>query len=40
VLALYNVRHFHELAPRSHGARFCYALVKEVLQAAGLAAKQ
>src|SRR5262252_10380060 len=47
VLALYrdryqgfNVRHFHQLARRQHGVRFCYAFVKKVLQAAGLVAKQ
>src|SRR5499426_4719167 len=43
VLALYrdryhgfNVRHFHQLARRQHGVRFCYAFVKKALQAAGL----
>jgi len=47
VLALYrdryqgfNVRHFHQLARRQHGVRFCYAFVKKVLQTAGLVAKQ
>ncbi len=46
VLALYreryqgfNVRHFHQLARRQHGVRFCYAFVKKVLQGAGLVAK-
>ena len=46
VLALYrdryqgfNVRHFHQLARRQHGVRFCYAFVKKALQAAGLVAK-
>jgi hypothetical protein len=46
VLALYrdryqgfNVRHFHQLARRQHGVRFCYAFVKRALQAAGLVAK-
>ena len=43
VLALYrdryqgfNVRHFHQLARRHHGVRFCYAFVKKALQTAGL----
>jgi len=43
VLALYrdryqgfNVRHFHQLARRQHGVRFCYAFVKKALQTAGL----
>src|SRR5215510_15060304 len=43
VLALYreryqgfNVRHFHQLARRQHGVRFCYAFVKKALQLAGL----
>src|SRR5262245_34664372 len=47
VLALYreryqgfNIRHFHQLARRHHGVRFCYAFVKRALQAAGLVAKQ
>ena len=47
VLALYrdryqgfNVRHFHQIARREHGVRFCYAFVKRALQAAGLVAKQ
>lgn len=46
VLALYrdryqgfNVRHFHQLARRQHGVRFCYAFVKKALQGAGLVAK-
>jgi transposase len=46
VLALYrqryqgfNVRHFHQLARREHGVRFCYAFVKKLLQTAGLVAK-
>src|SRR5688572_647015 len=46
VLALYrdrysgfNVRHFHQLARRHHGVRFCYAFVKKALQGAGLVAK-
>ena len=46
VLALYreryqgfNVRHFHQLARREHGVRFCYAFVKKALQGAGLVAK-
>jgi hypothetical protein len=46
VLALYrdryqgfNVRHFHQLAHRQHGVRFCYAFVKKALQSAGLVAK-
>jgi len=43
VLALYreryhgfNVRHFHQLARRDHGVRFCYAFVKKARQTAGL----
>ena len=47
VLALYrdryqgfNVRHFHQLARRDHGVRFCYAFVKRALQTAGLVARQ
>ena len=47
VLALYrdryagcNVRHFHQLARRQHGVRFCYAFVKKALHAAGLVPKQ
>src|SRR5215831_291406 len=47
VLALYrdryqgfNVRHFHQLARREHGVRFCYAFVRKVLQTAGLVARQ
>jgi hypothetical protein len=46
VLALYrdryqgfNVRHFHQLARRHHGVRFCYAFVKKALQTAGLVPK-
>jgi transposase len=46
VLALYrdryqgfNVRHFHQLARREHGVRFCYAFVKKALQTAGLVRK-
>jgi len=46
VLALYrdryrdfNVRHFHQLARRKHGVRFCYAFVKKALQSAGLVPK-
>src|SRR5919201_4773864 len=46
VLALYreryqgfNVRHFHQLARREHGVRFCYAFVKKALQLAGLVPK-
>jgi transposase len=46
VLALYrerylgfNIRHFHQLARREHGVRFCYALVKKALHTAGLVAK-
>ena len=46
VLALYreryrgfNVRHFHQLARRQHGVRFCYAFVKKALQSAGLVAR-
>src|SRR5262250_162716 len=48
VLAMYrdryrdfNVRHFHQLARREHGVRFCYAFVKKALQTAGrLVARQ
>ena len=36
----FNVRHFHQIARREHGVRFCYAFVKRALQAAGLVAKQ
>src|SRR5206468_1975404 len=36
----FNVRHFHQLARRQHGVRFCYAFVKKALQTAGLVAKQ
>jgi Helix-turn-helix domain len=32
----FNVRHFHQLARRQHGVRFCYAFVKKALQSAGL----
>jgi transposase len=35
----FNVRHFHQIARREHGVRFCYAFVKKALQAAGLVAK-
>src|SRR5207244_4746470 len=35
----FNVRHFHQLARRAHGVRFCYAFVKKALQTAGLAAQ-
>jgi hypothetical protein len=35
----FNVRHFHQLARREHGVRFCYAFVKKALQGAGLVAK-
>src|SRR5437867_6566109 len=35
----FNVRHFHQLARRQHGVRFCYAFVKKALQTAGLVAK-
>src|SRR6266849_10601707 len=35
----FNVRHFHALARRQHGVRFCYAFVKKALQSAGLVAK-
>jgi hypothetical protein len=34
----FNVRHFHQLARRQHGVRFCYAFVKKALQSAGLVA--
>lgn len=36
----FNVRHFHQIARREHGVRFCYAFVKRALQTAGLVAKQ
>ena len=35
----FNVRHFHQLARREHGVRFCYAFVKKALQTAGLVRK-
>src|SRR5256886_1790109 len=35
----FNVRHFHQLARREHGVRFCYAFVTKALQTAGLVAK-
>jgi len=35
----FNVRHFHQLARREHGVRFCYAFVKKALQTAGLVPK-
>lgn len=35
----FNVRHFHQIARRQHGVRFCYAFVKKALQGAGLVAK-
>jgi transposase len=35
----FNVRHFHQLARREHGIRFCYAFVKKALQTAGLVPK-
>jgi transposase len=42
VLALYreryqgfNVRHFHQIARREHGVRFCYAFVKRALRRRG-----
>jgi hypothetical protein len=34
----FNVRHFHQVARRQHGVRFCYAFVKKALQSAGLVA--
>ena len=36
----FNVRHFHQIARREHGVRFCYAFVKRALHVAGLVAKQ
>src|SRR6516162_10107648 len=36
----FNVRHFHQLARREHGVRFCYAFVKKALQTAGLVARR
>src|SRR5499433_4157810 len=36
----FNVRHFHQLARRQHGVRFCYAFVKKALQMAGLVPMQ
>ncbi len=35
----FTVRHFHQLARRQHGVRFCYAFVKKALQSAGLVPK-
>jgi len=35
----FNVRHFHQVARREHGVRFCYAFVKKALQTAGLVAR-
>src|SRR5437870_3554730 len=35
----FNVGHFHQLARREHGVRFCYAFVKKALQAARLEVK-
>src|SRR5262245_38191446 len=35
----FNVRHFHQLARRHHGVRFCYAFGKKALQTAGLVPK-
>ena len=35
----FNVRHFHQLARRQHGVRFCYAFVKKALQSAGLVSR-
>jgi transposase len=35
----FNVRHFHQLARRQRGVRFCYAFVKKALQSAGLVPK-
>ena len=36
----FNVRHFHQVARREHGVRFCYAFVKKALQTAGLVPKR
>jgi transposase len=36
----FNVRHFHQIARREHGVRFCYAFVKKALQTAGLVTPQ
>ena len=36
----FNVRHFHQLARREHGVRFCDAFVKKALQMAGLVPRQ
>jgi transposase len=36
----FNVHHFHQLARRLHGVRFCYAFVKKALQTAGLVPKR
>jgi transposase len=36
----FNVRHFHQLARRQHGVRFCYAFVKKALPTAGLVPKR
>jgi transposase len=35
----FNVRHFHEIAQRSHGVGLSYSFVKQALQAAGLVKK-
>jgi transposase len=35
----FNVRHFHQLARRDHGAAVSYSVVKDALQAAGLVPK-
>jgi hypothetical protein len=36
----FNVRHFHEIARREHGAQVSYSFLKDALQAAGLVKKQ
>jgi transposase len=36
----FNVRHFHEIARREHGAQVSYSFLKQTLQAAGLVKKQ
>jgi hypothetical protein len=36
----YNVRHFHEVVRREHGAKVSYSFLKQALQGAGLVKKQ
>jgi len=35
----FNVRHFHQIARREHGAKVSYSFLKQTLQAAGLVRK-